>query len=238
MPDGRLSGIAFKASESCLLRTESHYLAEEFMAVELWAAFVLASCVMLIIPGPTILTVISYSVAYGRRANVPLVAAVALGDSTALLLSVAGLGAVLATSAWLFTIIKWVGGLYLIYLGVRLLRSGTTTINEVKLNPPGSRQKLFFNTWLVTALNPKGIIFFVAFLPQFIDPAQAVVPQLWILSITFVMLATLNATLYTFFAANARQLLRSPRAQRWFNMGGGSLLTVAGCWALTARQVS
>ena len=208
------------------------------MAIELWAAFVLASCVMLIIPGPTILTVISYSVAYGRRANVSLVAAVALGDSTALLLSLAGLGAVLATSAWLFTLIKWVGGLYLIYLGVRLLRAGALAVNETKVDPLGSRGKLFFNTWLVTALNPKGIIFFVAFLPQFVDPAEAVISQLWILSITFVILATLNATLYALFAANARQLLRSPKAQRRFNMGGGSLLTVAGCWALTARQVN
>ena len=208
------------------------------MAIELWAAFVLASCVMLVIPGPTILTVISYSVAYGRRANVPLVAAVALGDSTALLLSLAGLGAVLATSAWLFLLIKWAGGLYLIYLGVRLLRAGTPAVNEMKVDTLGSRRKLMFNTWLVTALNPKGIIFFVAFLPQFIDPAAAVVTQLWILSITFVILATLNATLYALFAGNARQLLRSPKAQRRFNIGGGSLLTVAGCWALTARQVS
>ena len=193
---------------------------------------------MLVIPGPTILTVVSYSVAYGRRANVPLVAAVALGDSTALVLSLAGLGAVLATSAWLFTLIKWVGGLYLIYLGVRLLLTQSTTANESRVNPLGSRTKLFFNTWLVTALNPKGIIFFVAFLPQFIDPAAAVVSQLWILSITFVILATLNATLYALFATNARQLLRSNKAQRRFNLGGGSLLTAAGCWALTARPVT
>lgn len=208
------------------------------MAIEIWATFVLASCVMLVIPGPTILTVISYSVAYGRRANVPLVAAVALGDSTALVLSLAGLGAVLATSAWLFTLIKWVGGLYLIYLGVRLLLTQSTAANESRVNPLGSRTKLFFNTWLVTALNPKGIIFFVAFLPQFIDPAAAVVSQLWILSITFVILATLNATLYALFATNARQLLRSNKAQRRFNLGGGSLLTAAGCWALTARPVT
>jgi len=208
------------------------------MAIELWATFVLASCVMLVIPGPTILTVISYSVAYGRRANVPLVAAVALGDSTALVLSLAGLGAVLATSAWLFTLIKWVGGLYLIYLGIKLLLTEKVTSNDSRVDPLGSRTKLFFNTWLVTALNPKGIVFFVAFLPQFIDPADAVVSQLWILSITFVILATLNATLYALFATNARQVLRSSNAQRRFNLGGGSLLTAAGCWALTTRPIT
>ena len=70
------------------------------MSIELWFAFALASVALLAIPGPTILTVVSYSIAQGRRANIPLVAAVALGDSTALLFSLLGLGAVLATSAF------------------------------------------------------------------------------------------------------------------------------------------
>lgn len=207
------------------------------MAFELWAAFVIASCVLLVIPGPTILTVVSYSVAHGRRANVPLIAAVALGDSTALLLSLAGLGAVVSTSAWLFMLIKWAGGLYLIYLGIKLIRSGASPLTTEQANPLESRWRLFANTWLVTALNPKGIIFFIAFLPQFIDPVMSVAPQLWILSISFVVLATLNATLYAVFAAKARQLLASPGAQKRFNIGGGGLLTIAGTWALTARQV-
>jgi len=83
------------------------------MPIELWLAFVAASAVLLIIPGPTTLTVISYSIAHGRRANVPLVAAVALGDSTALVISLLGLGALLATSAFWFTVVKWAGGLNL-----------------------------------------------------------------------------------------------------------------------------
>ena len=208
------------------------------MAFELWIAFVLASCVLLVIPGPTILTVISYSIAHGRRANIPLVTAVALGDSTALVLSLAGLGAVLATSAWLFIIIKWVGGLYLIYLGIKLIRAGSLPLTTDKAEPLESRLKLFGNTWLVTALNPKGIIFFVGFLPQFINPTSPVGPQLWILSISFVVLASINAALYAVFAAKARRLLASPKAQRRFNVGGGSLLTIAGGWALTAKHVA
>ena len=201
------------------------------MAIELWAAFALASCVLLIIPGPTILTVISYSVAHGSRANIPLVLAVALGDTTALALSLLGLGAVLATSAWLFTLVKWAGGLYLIYLGVKLFISGATPPTVKNAGDLESRWKLFGNTWLVTALNPKGIIFFVAFLPQFIDTSLPAAPQLWILSTTFVLLATLNAALYAIFAASARRLLLSEKAQRRFNIGGGSLLTIAGVWA-------
>ena len=205
------------------------------MSIELWLAFVAASAVLLVIPGPTILTVISYAIAHGRRAKVPLVAAVALGDSTALVVSLLGLGALLAASAFWFTVVKWVGGLYLLYLGARLLRAGISAAEPVAPAAPGSRWKLFANTYLVTALNPKGIVFFVAFLPQFINPGAGVTQQLWILAVTFVAMATLNATLYAMFAGSARSLLSSPRAQRRFNLAGGSLLSVAGVWALVHR---
>jgi threonine/homoserine/homoserine lactone efflux protein len=206
------------------------------MSIELWLAFVAASAVLLIIPGPTILTVISYSMAHGRRANVPLVTAVALGDSTALGVSLLGLGALFAASAFWFTVVKWVGGLYLLYLGIRLLRAGISSGTLAAPAAPGSRWRLFANTYLVTALNPKGIVFFVAFLPQFIRPGAALAPQLWILAATFVVMATLNAALYALFAASARRLLASPAAQRRFHFAGGSLLSAAGIWALLARR--
>ncbi|EBA01324.1 LysE family translocator [Marinobacter sp. ELB17] len=206
------------------------------MSIELWLAFVAASAVLLIIPGPTILTVISYSMAHGRRANVSLVAAVALGDSTALVVSLLGLGALLATSAFWFTVVKLVGGLYLLYLGIKLLRAGISSTELAAPVAPGSRWRLFANTYLVTALNPKGIVFFVAFLPQFISPRGAVTQQLWVLAVTFVVMATLNATLYAVFAGSARKLLASSRAQRRFNLAGGSLLSAAGVWALLAKR--
>ncbi|MFQ3786262.1 LysE family translocator [Halomonas sp. A29] len=206
------------------------------MNIELWLAFVAASAVMLAIPGPTILTVMSYSLSSRRRANLPLVAAVALGDSTALAMSLLGLGALLATSAFWFTAVKWIGGLYLLYLGIKLLRAGANTSVVLTSAEPVSRWKLFGNTYLVTALNPKGIVFFVAFLPQFLDPKLPVTPQLWMLAATFVTLATLNATCYALFAATARRLLSTPRAQRGFNLVGGSLLSAAGVWALLARR--
>lgn len=206
------------------------------MSLQLWLAFVAASAILLIIPGPTILTVISYSMAHGRRANVPLVAAVALGDSTALVVSLLGLGALLAASAFWFTVVKFAGGLYLLYLGIKLLRAGISSQEMAAPAAPGSRWRLFANTYLVTALNPKGIVFFVAFLPQFIQPGAAVAPQMWILAVTFVAMATLNATLYAVFAAGARRVLASPRAQRRFNIAGGSLLSAAGFWALMAKR--
>ncbi len=208
------------------------------MAFEIWLAFVAASAVVLVIPGPTILTVISYSIAHGHRANIPLVAAVALGDSTALVFSLLGLGTLLATSAVWFTVIKFIGGFYLLYLGVKLLRTGATAPALVMAAPPASPWKLFASTYLVTALNPKGMIFFVAFLPQFIDHTGKVTAQLWLLATTFVILAIVNATLYALFAGSARRLLSSPRAQKRFNIVGGSLLSAAGIWSLFAKRLS
>jgi len=206
------------------------------MSIEIWLAFVAASAVLLMIPGPTTLTVISYSISHGYKAKIPLILAVALGDSTALALSLLGLGALLAESAFWFQAVKWAGGLYLIYLGIKLLMAGVSP-TEISENKGGvSSWKLFANTYLVTALNPKGIIFFVAFLPQFINTGANVSTQLWVLAVTFVMLASLNATLYALFAGKAQQALSSPKTQRLFNICGGSLLSAAGIWALTAEH--
>lgn len=206
------------------------------MTIELWLSFVAASAVLLVIPGPTILTVISYAIVHGRRANIPLVTAVALGDSTALVISILGLGSLLANSAVWFTAVKLAGGLYLLYLGV--LRLGAAILSTELTAPvaPTSRWRLFANTYLVTALNPKGIMFFVAFLPQFINPRLPVTQQLWVLAFTFVVMATLSATLYAVFAGSAHTLLASSRAQRRFNLAGGALLSVAGVWALLAKR--
>jgi len=111
-----------------------------------------------------------------ENGRIPLVLAVALGDSTALALSLPGLGALLAASAFWFIVIKWIGGLYLTYLGIMLLRAGITTAITNAPELPGAKWKMFLNTWSVTALNLKGIIFFVAFLPQFIDSGKSVTP--------------------------------------------------------------
>ena len=206
------------------------------MSIEIWLAFVAASIVLLIIPGPTILTVISYSISHGYKAKIPLILAVALGDSTALALSLLGLGAVLAESAFWFQAVKWAGGLYLIYLGIKLLMAGVNPSTFEENKDEVSSWALFANTYLVTALNPKGIIFFVAFLPQFINTNNDVTAQLWLLAVTFVALASLNATLYAAFAGKAQQALTSPTTQRLFNICGGSLLSAAGIWALATDR--
>ncbi|MFO1314933.1 MAG: LysE family translocator [Burkholderiales bacterium] len=206
------------------------------MPFETWLAYAAATAVLLVIPGPTILTVISYSLSHGRRANVPLVAAVALGDSTALVLSLVGLGALLAASAMAFNVVKWAGGLYLVWLGVKMLRSGVVLPAPAEEGPAASHRRIFLNTYVVTALNPKGIVFFIAFLPQFLRADRDLTLQLWILAVTFVVMATINAALYAVFAASARRLLATHAAQRRFNLAGGMLLAGAGIWALLARR--
>jgi len=208
------------------------------MSLEVWLAFVLASAVVLVIPGPTILTVISYSLTHGRRVRLPLVAAVALGDSTALALSLLGLGALLAASAFWFGVVKCVGGLYLLWLGIKMLRAGVTTTELQAPMASVSPWRLFANTYLVTALNPKGIVFFVAFLPQFVRSGAEAGQQLWILAVTFVVLAILNASLYAVFADSARHVVASPLAQRRFGLAGGVLLSAAGVWALLSGRTT
>lgn len=208
------------------------------MSPEIWFAFVAASTVLLLMPGPTTITVAGYSMAYGRRSNMPLVVAVALGTATALCASLLGLGTLLATSAFWFTVVKWLGGMYLLFLGIRMLRASTSPADILAPDVVGSRWKLFANTYAVTALNPKGIIFLVAFLPQFVNPNANVSQQLWILATTFIIMAVLSVSLYALFAGSARQILASRRAQRCFNIGSGSLLCAAGVWALLAKRVA
>jgi threonine/homoserine/homoserine lactone efflux protein len=208
------------------------------MPLELWLAYVATSAVVLAIPGPTILLVLSYSIAHGRQATLPLVAGVALGDSVAITLSLIGLGTLLAASAFWFTVIKWIGGLYLIYLGFLLLRgAGKPMRLQTGQARETSPRKLFGNAFVVTALNPKSIVFFIALLPQFISAAHPVMPQLWILGVSFVVLATIGATSYALFAASIRRFLTSPRAQKAYGLLGGGLLCSAGVWALSAKRV-
>ena len=208
------------------------------MPLELWLAYVATSAVVLAIPGPTILLVLSYSIAHGRKATLPVVIGVALGDSVAITLSLIGLGTLLAASAFWFTIIKWIGGLYLIYLGVALLRGAARLMPEqAQQTLTSAPRKLFGNAFIVTALNPKSIVFFIALLPQFISADHPLIAQLWILGITFVVLATIGATSYALFAASIRRWLASPRAQKAYSMVGGGLLIGAGVWALGAKRV-
>ena len=208
------------------------------MSLEMLLAFVVTSTVVLVIPGPTILTVVGYSVAHGRQAYLPIVTAIALGDLAAITLSLLGLGALLTASAVIFAAVKWAGGLYLIYLGIRLFRADVTERQAVTQARAQSWWHLFRNMFLVAFLNPKGIVFYVAFFPQFIDPSSDIGAQLSMLALTFIVLGVFNSTFYAAFGASTRVFLSSPRARRGFNIVGGSLLSASGVYAILARRAS
>ena len=194
------------------------------MTLDIWLAFLLATTVMLAIPGPTILLVIGQSLGAGRRHALPLVAGVALGDLTAITLSLAGLGVLLAASATAFPLLKWAGAAYLVYLGVKLWRAPVSA----EAAPPLRARAAFRQAYVVTALNPKGIAFFVAFVPQFVSASAPFLPQAAILVASFVALAALNALLYASLAGQVSSLVRRPAVRRGFNRAGGSVLVGAG----------
>ena len=211
------------------------------MSFEQWLAFAGASAVLLAIPGPTILLVISYALGHGRKAAGATVTGVALGDFTAMTASMLGLGALLATSAALFTLLKWVGAAYLIYLGVKLWRAPVATGDssaEAGSPPREKPLRIFLHTYVVTALNPKSIIFFVAFLPQFLNATQPILPQVIIFETTFLILAIINAGFYALMASMARKSIRKPGVQRAVNRVGGSLMIGAGALAATWKRAT
>lgn len=205
------------------------------MAFDHWLAFVAASAVLLVIPGPTVLLVVSYALGHGRRLALATVAGVALGDFTAMTASMLGLGALLATSALLFTGLKWIGAAYLIWLGVQLWRAPAGTL-EAGPAAEARAGRVFLHAYAVTALNPKSIVFFIAFLPQFLDAGQPWLPQMAIFEATFVVLAAVNAGLYGVLAAAARRTIRKPAVQRAVNRTGGSLLIGAGALTLAWKR--
>ena len=208
------------------------------MNLEIWAAFVLAATVVLVMPGPTILLVISQAISHGRKAVIPLVAGVTLGDFTAMTLSLLGLGAVLTASSSLFSALKWIGAVYLIYLGIKLWRSNPEEHDIIFSAERSSNRSLFNSAFLVTALNPKSIAFFVAFLPQFISSRSGTFSQFLLLEATFLFLAALNATLYALFAGQLRDKLQNSKVRRWLNRSGGTTLICAGLVTATLKRSS
>lgn len=205
------------------------------MSLELWLAFVTATTIFLLIPGPTLLVIIGYALSYGRKPALGAVLGVALGDVVAMTVSLAGLGAVLAASASLFTVLKWLGAIYLIYLGIKQWRrraEGTNPI-EPKLVP---HRALITNAFIVTALNPKSIMFFIAFLPHFMNPAQPALPQLLILGTTFWLLAIVVASLYAIMSGTLGNTFKSPRFRTTVDRLGGSALIGAGLWTASMQR--
>lgn len=209
------------------------------MSMEIWVSFALASAVLLAIPGPTVMLVVSYALGHGRQSAWATVPGVALGDLTAMSVSLAGAGAVLAASATLFTVLKLCGAAYLVWLGVGLWRAAPGRLAiDGGAGASGGPWQLFCNAYVVTALNPKSIVFFIAFVPQFIIADAPMVRQCVVLIATFVSLAAVNTALWAMMVGEMRRRFEQPATLRLINRIGGSFLIGAGLLTALARRTA
>lgn len=208
------------------------------MDLTTWLTFIAASAAVLLIPGPTVLLVLSYALSKGRSVAAASAAGVATGDLVAMTASLAGLGALVATSAAVFTALKWAGAVYLVWLGVKLIRSAPREGLDLPQGTDVSARGVFWHAAAVTALNPKSIAFFVAFVPQFINSEEALLPQFTVLITSFVGLATLNALAYALAADRLRHWIARPAALTWITRAGGAVLISMGVVTASLRSSS
>ena len=198
------------------------------MPLENWLAYTFVTATFLLIPGPTILLVISYSLIRGRQAVFALLLGVGLGDIVAMILSFIGVGLLLQTVTIAFQFLKWIGAAYLIWLGIRMWRSASESIELSAITDNRVWHAIMANAFVITALNPKSIVFFLAFLPQFINSEKPFITQSLILGSTFLMLAIISVLFYSMLATFAGQQMQLSLIHRWTNRIGGSLLIGAG----------
>lgn len=207
------------------------------MSFEIWISFVVTSAALLAIPGPTVMLVISYALGQGRSSGWATVPGVTLGDFTAMTASLLGAGAIFAASATLFAVMKYIGAAYLIWLGIKLWRSKAVFDDMPTASGRNSAGSMFWNSFVVTALNPKGIIFFVAFVPQFVDIAKPAFIQFALLEATFLTLAAVNVILWAVLAGKFRAVFKTTAALKIANRCGASFLVGAGLLtAATSRS--
>jgi threonine/homoserine/homoserine lactone efflux protein len=200
--------------------------------------FSLVALVGIATPGPTVLLALTNGSRFGVRASLPGMAGAVLSDFVLICAVAVGLGALLAASEFWFSVVKWVGVAYLAYLGIRLLRSkGTLAVpDEQRTAGQASPRAIFLRSLLVAVTNPKGYLFFSAFLPQFIVPSEPQLVQYAALAVTF---ATIDFVVMFGYAAAGAQAIRFLRARGvlWLDrLCGGALLALAGSLALYRKH--
>lgn len=207
------------------------------IAPELLLAFAAAAFAVILIPGPTVLLVTGYALSAGPRTAMLSILGVCLGDAAAMMLTFLGLGAILAASAELFLVLKWVGAAYLVYLGIELWRS--PVVSGISEEQQESRPlRIVARAFMVNVLHPKGLAFYAAFLPQFIDPARPALPQMLTLGGTFVAIAACVLMSYALAASRFRAVLVRPTVRRMLNRSGAACLVGAGLYTASLHRGS
>lgn len=201
-------------------------------------AFSLIAFVGIATPGPTVLLSLTNGSRHGVGRAAYGMAGAVLSDFVLIGAVALGLGALLAASEFWFSVVKWLGAGYLAFLGLMLLRS-SGSLHEAaqpgRSETAGTRGALFFKSFLVAITNPKGYLFFSAFLPQFIDPNQAQVPQYAALAATFALIDLAVMFAYALLGAQAMHFLKQKGALWLDRICGGALLTLAGSLAFYRR---
>lgn len=206
------------------------------MNSELWLAFVFASVILIAIPGPTNLMVMAYGFRHGKKAALYTVFGVGPGAVVAMALSYVGLGGILATSMHLFMLMKWAGAIYLIYMGVSLWRS-TSDLDDVAIEDGNvTGRKIAFRAFTVSLLNPKHIIFYMAFIPQFISPETPILRQMLIMALTFIILVIPINMAYALMSGMLRDLINNQKILKAMNRTGGGILIGAGVLTALMRR--
>jgi threonine/homoserine/homoserine lactone efflux protein len=199
--------------------------------------FLLAAVLVTASPGPDNLMVLGMGMSKGRAQGIAFGLGCALGCLSHTLLAVVGVSAVIAASPVAFTLLKWVGGAYLVWLGVQALRSTGSGQVSATVAPPQALSTLFFKGMFANAINPKVVLFFLSFLPQFVVPGQGQVGlQLGLLGLLFTLQAALLFGLLGYFAGTVGQWLnRQPRAGLWLDRLAGVVFVGLGLRLLTSR---
>lgn len=199
----------------------------------LFSAFLLASFVLAVTPGPGVLYIVTRSLVQGRRFGLVSVAGVALGNLGNALAASVGLAALFAVSSLAFAIVKYAGALYLVYLGVQMLRSSPS---EQSAAVPAAvpLQRIFRDGFVVALLNPKTTVFFAAFLPQFLSPGAPPMFQSVVLGFLFVAIAAATDSAYALAAGAAAPMLRGKAVRSVGRRLGGGVFIGLGVFAALA----
>ena len=204
----------------------------------MWGLFIVASVVLLLTPGPAVLFIVARSVEQGRAAGLVSVLGIHLGTIVHITAAAVGLSALLVESALAFAIVKYLGAAYLIWMGIRTLLAKDPD-TEKPVVPVKPLHRAFRDGFVVNLFNPKTAIFFLAFLPQFVDPARGALHwQILALGLTFMGLGMLGDGMFALVAGAAGDFLRRNRRflriQRWF--AGTSFIGLGVTAALTTRK--
>jgi len=203
--------------------------------MESYILFIAMASATIVSPGPGVILTITNSIKDGFLGAIFGVLGVAIGGFCIAVLSATSLAAILSTSAFAFTLLKYIGSAYLIYLGIKMWRS-SANFNVTPSSMVKSHRKKFTEGLLITLLNPKPIFFFMALFPQFINPNEAYIFQFILLAVTFSVLVVIIHCSYAFFAKSARAKLSTPKGGLVLNKVSGSFYLLFGAGLATASK--